>query len=156
MDKGDNLKGQLKIRKSFLFSLVAIIVVLTVVIFFVVVEIPKGSKDASNWKTYRNEELGFEFKYPTGEKVVERGNGVCVSGFHVSISNEDSRRMDFSNRTFVLVDNRIGRIYEMGDMVAFEGIIIGYGRVRYRIFSRCNKMSTEINRDILKTFKFLK
>ena len=33
---------------------------------------PEASIDISNWKTYRNEEYGFEFKYPEGWKMYQK------------------------------------------------------------------------------------
>ncbi|OGZ46951.1 MAG: hypothetical protein A3J54_01940 [Candidatus Ryanbacteria bacterium RIFCSPHIGHO2_02_FULL_45_13b] len=49
-----------------------------------VVEIEKNNKmmpndDIADWKTYRNEEYGFEFKYPMDFKVTENPN---FSSFH--------------------------------------------------------------------------
>ncbi len=34
--------------------------------------------DTSNWKTYRNEEYGFEFKYPEGWEIRDRGDFISL------------------------------------------------------------------------------
>jgi hypothetical protein len=52
--------------------------------------------DTSNWKTYRNEEFGFEFKYPTSARIIENEHPFNT-GIQVSLQNDFT---DTSRRIF--------------------------------------------------------
>jgi hypothetical protein len=36
----------------------------------------KAEEETANWKTYRDEEYGFEFKYPSDSKLIEKGASI--------------------------------------------------------------------------------
>ncbi len=66
------------------------------------------SSDISNWKTYRNEEYGFEFKYPSHLKVGQKINplqfgddlnyldGIYVGGIVFFVANTDEEKIKSS------------------------------------------------------------
>lgn len=80
-----------------------------------------SSNDSKDWKTYRNDEFGFEFKYPKNGEIVtnydDDKNALFsakdeVSGFWVKILKEDNRG-DFVEHDifpFILVDWHIARV----------------------------------------------
>lgn len=79
------------------------------------------SNDSKDWKVYRNDEFGFEFKYPKNGQVVTNYDDDTntlfsakdeMSGFQVKILKEDNRG-DFVEHDifpFILVDWRIARV----------------------------------------------
>src|SRR3989344_6054086 len=57
-----------------------------------------GQEDIQDWETYRNDQFGFEFKYPSGWEIWE-------SGQEVQILQKD-QPFDFSIKTSTLSENK--------------------------------------------------
>ncbi|MFA5994202.1 MAG: hypothetical protein WC823_04555 [Parcubacteria group bacterium] len=161
-------KSQLKIRKKFAIIVSAMTAVIAISFVVLFVEIPMDRIDTTEWKTYRNEEYGFEFKYPEGGKITTNINGVCVDSSCVGYVRYDKevsffrlrekalhRYMEydvFYRRKFIIVGNRIANVYIYdisgeGGSYKPEEIIVNNEKVIYAI--------TGFNNDMLKTFKFI-
>ena len=66
----------------------------------------KEELDTSSWQTYRNEEFGFEVKYPEGCEVKNSGVVNVVTGSTLSIiknNNPDNLMMDECLRDATLI-----------------------------------------------------
>lgn len=64
------------------------------------------STDMSNWKTYRNEEYGFEFKYPPVFQTYENGYTMSL----IDLSNDEE-----TDKISVSIDNKSINGYELSD-----------------------------------------
>lgn len=79
--------------------------------------------DTKDWKTYVNEEYGFEFKYPKGWEVLQRNKGMVQIGnplsglrvFHLSVSIEDNpNQLSAKSYAENFVKNRLAEIERDG------------------------------------------
>ena len=142
----------------------------------------KSTVDISNWKTYRNEEYGFEFKYPGNFLEIKENNEPWGTGFQLlflkyksgSLSlivlNQPLDPKNIQNFYEIKIENpetrNVGRKigYVFGDSDAGCGIVVvqtALGSKTLQVgFSGCEGEtipSDNVWQDkILSTFKFIK
>jgi len=85
--------------------------------------------DTSDWQTYRNEELGFEVRYPEGYISEEHSNGFSIKAdkifltpsfevryFH-NINDYFKLPNNYSQKTFLSIDEFLAEGYEKTEMI---------------------------------------
>jgi hypothetical protein len=155
-----------RIRKSIIIFGAASILIFLVGAFLFSVERPRAEKDVSEWKTYQNEEFGFEFKYPSERKDIlptKNGKKMCTPGMCVEVK-EDKKDLSFFGLRkeigikkeklllwMIAVDNNLGWAYMRNKGESSEKIILSHDGKIFTIYS-----GHRVDRDILSTFKFVK
>src|SRR5262245_35594818 len=84
--------------KSHLTELIVIFLVALGIAYFVVikpVDSPADS-DTSGWKTYRNEEYGFEFKYPSAWSIKKTDRLSVLESFLFTNNVDDDSHREFA------------------------------------------------------------
>lgn len=136
-----------------------------------------SSNDSKDWKTYRNDEFGFEFKYPeelcggpnfvypeTLSKIIatqDEGESklnvtvLCggereVPQFSVSVFDNKPNYSDedYERRFWTLVDWRIARVISDRMHPSYETLLLKLDNGKYMTLSR-----KDVN--ILRTFRFI-
>jgi len=124
-------------------------------------------------KTYRNEEFGFEFQYPSDWKIIENPYGSPFSKFNLIVVPAEEKYLpdpilvnivmpDFAYNAFsdlrgidVVVANVIGKKYEYQEEGLSEiSIILPFGE--NEIILGTNKTYEDVFNRVISTFKFLK
>ena len=132
--------------------------------------------DTSNWKTYRNEELKYEIKYPADWKLLESNQqslthevGFLSPTHHIVSVLLDSRSIELIKKTFaetkgirtfqstVNLSGLTAYQYLYSEPEVMKGgvsIYIQYNGNIYQIYA--DHYELEITKKILSTFKFTK
>ncbi|MFC1613261.1 hypothetical protein ACFL23_02925 [Patescibacteria group bacterium] len=146
----------------------------------VVVETANGTEevvgtdeiDTSDWKTYRNEEYGFELMYPEGWSLFFPKSNVNMISFNVGITESAESieiKKNINNVTFEELKEQKIKFYELVTLTIDDLTIDGEEAIRIetsefgtiRIFFLHNKFMYEITtggrmeEGILDSFKFI-
>ena len=128
--------------------------------------------DTSNWKTYRNEEFGFEVRYPKQWNINESApafpdsNAIGIfiknsenSGFYIFPKGEFDYGLGIEGVDFKLTkstinnENVIIRSYKESTRINFSGTNMKNFRIEL-VYSEDKNLENILN-EILKTFKFI-
>jgi hypothetical protein len=163
------IHSQFKIRRSFAIYLSLFISIAAIALLYIFFDIPISGVDTTNWNTYRNEEYGFDFKYPNKEGYipVETKDQVCIQGSCIGYSRFDgtddihilnaralhnSQKYDiYYWRKFIFVDNVLANMYIFdisveGGSYKSKEIFLSRNGILYTI--------TNFNNDMLSTVRF--
>ena len=129
--------------------------------------------DIADWKTYRNEEYGFEFRYPPNWKLNAANNSVNISDMDITI---DILLTRVNSKSVIDATKGIGTelLYPLVDLSEGKVLFAGVNaeRISYSVNGRLEKniiplklnptiriilrQDDNISNQILSTFKFIK
>lgn len=154
------------------------ILIFVIVIGFIHYQRSEKESTSTDWKTYRNEEWGFEFEYPEGWSIHKNAFSGPFSKFNlIGTSPEETVpntiipsflvnivTPDFADRAFydlkniasdITVSGVAGLKYEY-DFEGFPQIAIDLPFGKYHLILGANKEYKNVFDQIVATFKFLK
>jgi hypothetical protein len=169
-------KSQFKIRKKFAIVVSTMVAFIAISLFCLFVEIPVRGLDTANWKAYRNEEYGFEFKYPADKEIkiykdrITLGNVFRrqfegaqlegISSFYVSFGSACEYKQDndyIMDMRKILIGMNIGDVYIGNGMGGNYESILVKRKDKAFCFGGGERVSGKfkVDRSILSTFKFI-
>ncbi len=134
--------------------------------------------ETADWKTYRNEEYGFEFQYPEDWTIKENAFGSAVSMFNLVVEPNDTAHLPRPIRINILPNDWIERVQKSFEEDGIELLDVQIDRVDgvrynhtdeglpqidfliprgdYWVVIGGKKEYIDILNQVLDTFKFLK
>lgn len=164
------MKEMFKVRKNFIIILSAIMLPIIIFILWAFFEIPFSRVDTSDWKTYRSEEYGFEFKYPKDKEVEVSENKIQIYSLIESqanpgrknkisdllISVEKKCGFGMLSARKIIIDMNIATVHFDNGMLGEQEYIVLKRNGKNFCFNGNERTSWgfQADRNILSTFKF--